>query len=542
MKKSKKSKKFLSGNEAIAWGAINAGIDVATTYPGTPASEIGDTLFRLAEDTEIQLYFEYSVNEKVAMEIAASAAATGVRSLVCMKHVGLNVASDVLMTLAYIGIKGGMVIVVADDPSMHSSQNEQDSRVYAKFAGIPMLEPSTPQEAMDMTMAAFDISELLELPVMIRTTTRISHTSSVVYVSSQDDKKTKNTFFKKDKHRWVPIPPVSRIRHKILLKQIEKAEKFVEKSEFNQVVGSGLTGIIASGIAIAYTEDALNELDCWEQVTFLKLGFTYPHSQELFCNFLNRVNKVLIIEELEPFQEDELKIVAQEAKKIFPILGKRSKHFSKLYELTPKQVKEVIADIVGIKYKEPIMPKIDDLCLKPIIPSLCSGCPHKETYLIIKKALVAAGLLEQTFSPTDIGCYTLGIFPPIEMADYLICMGSSIGSSCGFSVSTKQKIVAFIGDSTFFHSGVPALINAVHNKHVFCLVILDNQATAMTGFQPNSGDSVSIKKIVEACGVRNVIEINPYKKNKWDTVIKDFLIKNELSVVISKAPCIYLKK
>ncbi len=547
-------KLFLLGNEAIVRGAMEAGVAVSAAYPGTPSSEIANNLFHLSREDKSGLYFEFSTNEKVAMEVTAAASASGIRSLTCMKHVGLNVASDVLMTLAYVGTRGGMVIVTADDPSMHSSQNEQDNRIYAQFANLPMLEPTSPQEAKDMTIAAFELSEALELPVIIRTTTRTSHVRGPVELGELPNEKRLKGSFERDPRRWVPVPAVARIRHKVLLEKLEQAKDMAESSSFNRITGDGKLGIVASGVAACYVADALHDLDCHDQVTFLRLGFSFPQPEAMLLNFLKNVDRVLVVEELEPFQENALRLLAQGNSINVDISGKKTGHFSRLYEYDPLKVKSVIADLLGMDTDRPHLPDISGLPELPMRPpSLCQGCPHRETYNAVKQALKELDLEDNAIYPTDIGCYTLGLLPPIQMADYLLCMGSSVGSSAGFSVSTDQTVVSFIGDSTFFHSGISSLANAVHNRHRFCLVILDNSTTAMTGHQPNPGiqlkppgydnPRIPIEDVVRACGVKTVKKINPYKKDEAVRVFKEVLEKDDLSVVIAEAPCIlYLKR
>ncbi len=546
--------RLLLGNEAIVRGAIEAGAAVAAAYPGTPSSEIANNLFFISLEGDWPLYFEFSTNEKVAMEVAASAAAAGVRSLTCMKHVGMNVASDVLMTLAYVGVKAGMVIVTADDPYMHSSQNEQDNRAYSRFAGLPMLEPSSPGEARDMTIRAFEISESLELPVIIRTTTRTSHVRGPVKLGPLPEEVKRKGRFEKDMRRWVPVPAVARIRHKVLLEKDEKAQGLAEDSPFNSVKGHGTVGIVASGVSVCYVEDALSELDVKDRVRFLKLGFTFPYPVALLKDFIGKVERVLVVEELEPFLEDEIKILCKDMGRDIQVLGKSSGHFSRMYEFDPLMVKKAVSDLLGTAFVEPEMPDLSSLPPLPMRPpSLCKGCPHRETYNAVKKALRELGEEDVAVYPTDIGCYTLGLLPPIQMADYLLCMGSSVGSSSGFSVATDQRIVSFIGDSTFFHSGLSSLASAFHNEHKFCLVVLDNSTTAMTGHQPNPGieirppgydrPRIPIENAVKGLGIRNVRKVNPYKKKETVAIFKDVLSRDELSVVIAEAPCIlYYKK
>ncbi len=547
-------KMLLLGNEAIVRGAIEAGAAVAAAYPGTPSSEIANNLFFISLQGDWPLYFEFSTNEKVAMEVAASAAAAGVRSLTCMKHVGMNVASDVLMTLAYVGVKAGMVIVTADDPSMHSSQNEQDNRIYAKFANLPMLEPTSPQEAKEMTIEAFSISEALELPVIVRTTTRTSHVRGPVELGALPADVKKKGVFQKDPRRWVPVPAVARMRHKVLLEQMEKAKGLSEGSRFNTKTGNGAVGIVASGVSCCYVEDAIAELGIKDDVTFLKLGFPYPFPTDLLTDFIQGVTKILVVEELEPFLEDEIKILCKDLGKDIQVLGKASGHFSRMYEFDPLMVKKAIAKVLEMEVPMPELPDLSNIPPLPLRPpSLCQGCPHRETYNAVKEALKELGQEENAIYPTDIGCYTLGLLPPIQMADYLLCMGSSVGSSSGFSIATDHKIVSFIGDSTFFHSGLSSLASAYHNEHKFCLVILDNSTTAMTGHQPNPGieirpagydrPRIPIEEAVKGLGIKNVHKVNPYKKKESVALFKEVLSKDELSVVIAEAPCIlYYRK
>ncbi|WP_456431276.1 thiamine pyrophosphate-dependent enzyme [Thermosulfuriphilus sp.] len=464
-----------------------------------------------------------------------------------MKHVGLNVAADALMTLAYIGVKGGMVIITADDPSMHSSQNEQDNRFYAKLSGLPMLEPIDPQEAKEMTVFAFELSERLELPVLLRTTTRTSHVRAPVTLGPLPKEVRKRGEFVKDPKRFVPVPAVARVRHQILLERGQEAQIMADGSRFNEIIGQGPLGIITSGVAVNYVLDAVEELGLKDKVSILKLGFTHPWPVGLIADFLKKVEVVLVVEELEAFLEEAARILAQEREIKVSILGKATGHLPRLYEFNPAIVRKAIAEAAGLEAhgkKRADLSWIPELPPRP--PTLCPGCPHRETYLIIKEALKDLG--EEAIYPTDIGCYTLGLLPPIQMADYLICMGSSVGSACGFSAATQQRIISFIGDSTFFHAGIPPLVNAVYNQHRFTLVVLDNETTAMTGHQPTPSQDlmppgyehpkVSIEEVCRAIGVREVVTINPYRKEEALEAVKELLKKDELSVLVSRAPCI----
>ncbi len=531
-------KAFLLGNEAIARGAIEAGIGFATTYPGTPASEIGDNLFGVAQ--EAGFYFEYSVNEKVALEMAISACFSEVRSLVSMKHVGLNVASDPFVSIAYTGTRAGLVIVSAGDPSQHSSQNEQDNRLYSKLANLPMLEPSNPQEAYQMTKYGFKLSEELELPVLLVTTTRVNHSRGMVKLGNIPADRKRFGQFEKDPQRFVVIPSVGLKRHKVLLKAIQKAAHKSEDNSYNFIEGEGEIGIATSGVSSSYVQDGVSDLGLEDRVSILKLGFTHPLPEKLCKSFLKRVNRVLVVEEMTPYLEDQLKAPSQEMNVNIPIYGKKTGHLPRIYEYHPDQVKQALAQVAGENYSKPEPINLDQLPVRP--PVLCPGCPHRATYYAVKSVVD-----EDTIFPSDIGCYTLGFLPPFNAADIMLCMGASVGTANGFSKATNQDIVAFIGDSTFYHSGVPPLINAVHNGSKFTLVVLDNQTTAMTGHQPHPGiesqeagvktRAVSIEKVAKGCGVEFVRTVNPFDLGPTKKAIKEAVEFDGLSVVISKGAC-----
>jgi len=531
---------LLLGNEAIARGALEAGVAFATCYPGTPSSEIPEQFFAISKETD--LYFEYSTNEKVALEVGAGAAVSGVRTMVTMKHVGLNVASDPLMTLAYTGIKGGMVVINADDPSLFSSQNEQDNRYYARLSGLPMLEPTTPQEMKDMVVYAFDLSEQLEVPVIVRTTTRLAHIRGAVKLGPMKERKPKG-FFKKNPFHFVCVPAVSRQLHKELLEKNDRALAISEKSPYNEIVGKGKWGVVANSVAVDYAWDAVIDLGIKDKVSLLKLRFSWPMPKETILGFLKQVDKVLVVEELEPIFENEIRSIAQENGITIPIKGKGVGKLSKLFEYDPRMVREAMSTFFGVDYawKSPVDTS-DFPALPGRPPTLCPGCPHRATYYAIKQVYG-----KDAVYPTDIGCYTLGLLPPISMADFVICMGSSVSSSCGFSRATDQKVTAFIGDSTFFHSGITGLVNAVHNNHKFTLVILDNETTAMTGHQPHPGmdaaplgvnlPQISIEAVVRGCGVQDVHVVKPFNVKKTIEAVKATQEYDGLSVIISKEIC-----
>ena len=547
---------LLLGNEALVRGALEAGMAFATCYPGTPSSEVPDTLYRLkkTEPKKAGYYFEYSTNEKVALEVAAGAAVSGLRTLCTMKHVGLNVAADPLMTLAYVGVRGGMVILTADDPSLFSSQNEQDNRFYARLSGLPMLEPASPAEIKEMTKYAFELSEKLESPVFLRTTTRVNHTRGPVKFERLAKVK-KQAKFVKNPFRFVTVPAVSRNLHLRLLKVFDQAQAISETSPYNTISGRGEWGIVTCGVCANYVSDALAELGATSKIKVFKLGMSWPLPEKKLLRFMKSVKKLFVVEELEPQVEKALRALAQEKGLKLDISGKQSKipdksvdvappaFLSRAYEYNPRLVRDAIATTFKLKHKNPSpvsMANLPQLPGRP--PNLCPGCPHRATYYAIKQVVGKDAIF-----PTDIGCYTLGLLPPISMADFVICMGSSVSGACGISRATGQKVVAFIGDSTFFHSGLTGLVNAVHNKHDITLVILDNGTTAMTGHQPHPGvdtkalgdatTHVDIEQAVRGLGVEQVTVIKPFKLKSSMAAIKQTVEQKGVKVIISKELC-----
>ena len=546
---SKKRKELLLGNEAIVRGALESGIDVATTYPGTPSSEIADTFSEIAihlknKGEEPSFYFQYSTNEKVALEFAAAASVAGLRSLTCMKHVGLNVASDAFITYMYVGCKGGHLIVTADDPSCHSSQNEQDNRYYAILANSPMLEPSSPQEAKDMTISGFKISEELRLPVLLRTTTRLSHSRGPVSFGKINwEKKKKKGEFEKNP-LMVTVPAVARKCHPILLKKMERAEKISEESRFNKIIEmDGNRGIVTSGVSYNYVMEAVEDLGI--KCRILKLGMTNPLPKKMCEEFIHSCREIIVVEELEPFLEDRFKAMAQEIGEKVKIYGKGYGKFTHLYEYDLDIVEETLGKMFGKKVKKGRGAKIKvKIPSRP--PTLCPGCPHRAAFYAVKKVAPKNAIF-----PTDIGCYTLGKDPPLEIGDFLLCMGSNAGTACGFSHSTDQKVVSFMGDSTFFHAGMPAIINAVHHDHDCVITILDNRTTAMTGHQPHPGIEedgmggkavpIKVEEVVKGLGVKHVQIVNPNNLEETKKAFKNALEYEGTSVVVAKAPCILLE-
>ena len=520
------------GNEAITRGLIEAGVRFASTYPGTPSSEIGVILEKIAE--EVGMYFEFSTNEKVALEAASGAAAAGIRSFAFMKHVGLNVASDPLMTLAYAGVDGGMVIMTADDPSAHSSQNEQDNRYYALLSLLPMLEPSTPSEAKEMVKEAFDLSERLHSPVLFRTTTRINHARGIIEMAPRMETARKSEF-KKDARRYVNVPANARLNRLKLLDRLAQAAQESEESPLNYVIGDSGVGIITSGVSYGYAQEWLDE------VSILKLGFTHPLPEKMIARFLQEKEMVIVVEELDPYLEDQVLRIARQNGIDTPIFGKRTGHLPRPYEYSPDVIKS-LRSLVPIN-RDVVPLEKPDIVLPNRPPMLCAGCPHRGTFYAVKKAVGK----EDVIYSSDIGCYTLGIQPPYQTADFILCMGGGVGAAGGFSEATDQRVIAFIGDSTFFHTGIPPLINAVFNQHRFTVVIMDNRATAMTGHQPHPGtgrqhggrqtNPLEIEPIVRACGVSFVETVDPADIKQTTAVMRRAMEHDSVSVVITKHPC-----
>lgn len=510
--------KLLTGDEAIARGAWEAGVKVAAAYPGTPSTEILENLALYDE-----VYAEWSPNEKVALEVAGNAAIAGVRAIASMKHVGVNVAADPLMTLSYVGVGRGLVIVSADDPGMHSSQNEQDNRLYAPFAKIPMLEPANSQEALDMTKAAFEMSEEYDTPVLIRATTRVCHSKSPVRLSDRVEVPTRE--FVRATAKYVMIPGHARKRHVLVEERSVRLAELSERSPFNRVAkGRGDIGIITSGVASQYAREVAPEAD------FLLLGMTHPLPERMIGEFAASVKKVYVVEELEPYLEERVSALGIEVtgKAVFPRCG----------ELNPELVRK------GLFGKEPETVRIPaDVTVPMRPPVLCPGCPHRGFFHIVNK--------NKLFVTGDIGCYTLSVLPPLTSMDTCICMGASISGAIGFAKAFEnqpgKRVVAALGDSTFMHSGLTGLMDTVYNKAKVITCILDNRTTAMTGHQDHPGTgftakgepthAVVIADVARALGIRHVYEVDPYNLEETDRAFKACLALEEPSVIVAKRPC-----
>ena len=517
------NKKFLSGNEAIAHGAFKGGCTVAAAYPGTPSSEILENVAHFKE----HIYCEWSVNEKVAMEVVIGASFAGARALTAMKHVGLNVAADPLMTQAYIGANGGLVIISADDPGMHSSQNEQDNRFYAKFAKIPLLEPSDSQETYDMTAAAFAISEQFNTPIIVRTTTRISHSSGIVDLGDFTPLPSTGRSYTKQVDKTVPIPLHARRMRVAVEERTEKLREYGNSCPFNRMeLGSAEVGFVTSGVSYQHVKEVFPE------ASVLKLGLSNPLPTGLIKDFAAKVKRLYVIEELDPFLEEQIRALGI----------KVEDHAVKLNigELNPARLKVLRAEINN----EPA-PTIaskgvgEGLPARP--PVLCAGCGHRAVFYALNK-------LKATVTG-DIGCYSLGMFKPLDAMDTCVCMGASVGMAHGFQKAGYDKpIAAVLGDSTFFHSGITGLLNVVYNSGVSTIIVLDNRTTAMTGHQQNPGtgrtlmgeetQAVTVEQVARGVGVQRVRVIDCYDMAEVEQVLKEELTSDEPSVIVAKRPCL----
>jgi TPP-dependent indolepyruvate ferredoxin oxidoreductase alpha subunit len=656
---------LLNGDEAVARGALEAGVQVATAYPGTPSTEILEAIAEAAK--HFGIYAEWSINEIVAMEVAAGASMAGVRSIVSMKHVGLNVAADAAMTLAYTGVKGGLVIAVCDDPQMHSSQNEQDTRYFSVHSDIPLFDAGNPQEALDMTRKAFKISERLQLPVIVRLTTRVAHGKGRVRIRGIV-KGSRKAEFDKDASRWVMVPSNAIKRHSVLKEKLREATELVNSSDFNVIEDNGKeVGIVGSGIGYYYARSVLDT----KQFSWLKLGFVYPFPNEVFKNFASKVKKVIVIEELRPYIEERIRCLHPE------ILGKNNTELDEVGEFTPDILRDAFASL-GLCEKTELQNMLE-LPSRP--PVLCPGCPHRAFYYALntinqfvycnpKKCngcvvceYACSMEKEETFNPVksriravrlntfsniamtcrtcndapcvaacpkdaltqstedktiivderrcngcgwcieaceygaitlhpstkkaivcdmcngepvcvqwcpesalslkgkttdkivtgDIGCYTLGFMPPINAVQTCLCMGAGISQAAGMiHAGVKDKTFAVIGDSTFFHGGMPGLLNIAYNKSNVCVVILDNNTVAMTGHQPTPGSGknalgeqtkiIELADVARSLGIENVKIVDPYDVEETRKAIKEVLDYRGPSVIISRRPCPLLVK
>lgn len=515
-------KRLMIGNEAVARGAYEAGVTVVSSYPGTPSTEITENIVKFNE-----IYVEWAPNEKVAAEVAIGASIGGARSMACMKHVGMNVMADPLFTVSYIGTNGGLVFCVADDPGMHSSQNEQDSRHYAKASKTVMLEPSDSRECKEFTKLAYEISEKFDTPAIVRLSTRVSHSQGLVEENERMETELKP--YEKNIRKNVMMPANAKLRHVFVEERMKALAEYAESCEINRLEeNGGEIGIITSGISYMYAKEALGD-----RVDYLKLGMVYPLPEKLIRDFAARHKTVYVIEELDPVFEEYCKSLGLE------VIGKEK--FTLLGEYTPSMIKKAVfneepAEFVTIDEDIPVRP-----------PVMCSGCPHRGTFYVLSKmGLTVSG---------DIGCYTLGAVAPLASVDTTVCMGASVSGAMGMAkargVEFNKKLVAVIGDSTFIHSGITGLIDIVYNKGNNTVIILDNSITGMTGHQDNPSTGYTIRKepttqvnlvaLAKAIGVRRVEIVDPFDTDGFEKVLKTELEAEEPSVIIAQRPCALLK-
>lgn len=514
-------KKLMLGNAAVARGAYEAGVSVVSSYPGTPSTEITENIVKYDD-----IYVEWAPNEKVACEVAVGASIAGARSMTCMKHVGLNVMADPVFTASYTGVNGGMVLCVADDQGMHSSQNEQDSRHYAKASKILMLEPSDSAECKEFTKKAYELSEQYDTPVFLRLSTRVSHSQSLVEEEEKTDYQLKD--YDKNPAKYVMMPGNAIKRHVVVEERMRKLAEMTETTELNTVEDNGSKiGVISAGIAYVYAKEALGD-----SVNYLKLGAVYPLPEKLIKSFAVKCDKVFVIEELDPFIEEHCRGIGVD------VIGKEA--FTLLGEYTPSMIKKAVLGVDGAESAQ-----IEEtIPVRP--PVMCPGCPHRGTFYVLKKLGVTVS--------GDIGCYTLGAAAPLCSVDTTICMGASVSAAHGMVKARgnefAKKLVSVIGDSTFMHSGITGLVDIVYNKGVNTVIILDNSITGMTGHQDNPTTGYTIRKevtkqvnliaLAKAVGVESVVVADPFDIKNFEEVVKTELAKEEPSVIIAQRPCALL--
>lgn len=515
-------KKLLIGNAAVARGAYEAGVRFCSSYPGTPSTEITEEIVKYNE-----VYAEWAPNEKVACEAAIGASLGGARAMSCMKHVGLNVMADPVFTVSYMGVNGGLVLCVADDPGMHSSQNEQDSRHYAKASKVLMLEPSDSQECKDFTKLAFELSEQFDTPVFVRLSTRVSHSQSLVELCEREEAALKP--YEKNIAKNVMMPANAIKRHVVVEERIKALKEYAETAPINKIIDNGSRiGVISAGIDYEYSHEALGD-----KVNYLKLGMLYPLPEKLILDFVKGLDKVYVIEELDPYIEEHCKALGIE------VVGKDE--LTLLGEYTPAMIKKLVLNV------DPPKSASVDSPLPARPPVMCAGCPHRATFYVLKKlGLTVCG---------DIGCYTLGAVAPLGAVDTVICMGASIGAAFGMAKvrgeEFNKKLVAVIGDSTFVHSGITGLIDIVYNKGNNTVIILDNSITGMTGHQDNPTTGYTIRgeetkqlnlvALCKAIGVEHITVADPFDLKNFEEVVKRETERDEPSVIIAQRPCALLK-
>ncbi|MCR5743218.1 MAG: indolepyruvate ferredoxin oxidoreductase subunit alpha [Lachnospiraceae bacterium] len=535
-------KQYVMGNGAIALGALSAGVNLVSGYPGTPSSEIIETISKTPHEN---VYLEWSVNEKVAMEVAAAASYSGARSMVTMKQMGLNVAGDPLMSMAYVGVKGGLVVVSADDPGPISSQTEQDTRRYASFARIPVFDPSSPEEAFEMVQDAFEYSEKYATPVLFRPTTRVCHAYASVTTKEEFSGRAVEGFVK-DSSKWVIFPRLSFANHaKMEERNVRIAEDF-SGYRFNTCEGSGSKAVITSGISYAYAKEYLKK---HSDVRLIKLGTPYPFPERFVLESLEGVSEVLSFEELSPFLEENVLQLIGKYHLNLTVHGKLDGSVPHSGENSADSAAKIIGAFLGASDEATGIDVSDMPKLPARPPVLCAGCPHRASFYAVKKAMGK----QKSYFCGDIGCYTLGNAKPLDMVDTCLCMGAGITMAQGFDhIDGEGTCFAFVGDSTFFASGITGVVNAVYNEADMVLCVLDNSTTAMTGHQPHPGtgrnmmgdivEKVSIEKILEGIGLKKIITVDPLDLDASVAAVKECVALPGVKAIIFKSPCIAITK
>lgn len=535
--------RFLMGNEAIALAAIHAGVNLVSGYPGTPSTEVLETAAKMNDGS---IHVQWSVNEKAALEVAAGASYAGARTMVTMKQVGLNVASDPLMSLAYVGVKGGMVILVADDPGPISSQTEQDTRHFARFSKLPCYDPSSPEEAYEMVFKAFEVSEKYNTPVILRPTTRVCHGCAGVKVRETPIKNTPEGFIK-DSKRWVVFPAASYQNHIRIEKRYPVLSDEFSESEFNFISGDGKIGIACGGISYAYVREAVASLGIGDKVCIFKVGTPHPFPEKKAVEFIKSVEKIIVFEELDPVIERELVYLCAKNELPCNVYGKLTGNNVLAGENTVEEIEKRLAEFMGLTVKEAETLPSADLAVRP--PVLCAGCPHRASFYAVKRAMKG----KKAVFCGDIGCYTLGNAMPLDMVDTCLCMGADVTIAQGLKIIEPDSVCfSFIGDSTFFASGITGVVNAVYNQTDIVLIVLDNSTTAMTGQQPHPGtgatmmgeisQKISIEKVLSSVGVSHVETVDPFDHEKAVEAVKNAAEKTGVKAVVFRAPCIAVSK
>lgn len=535
-------KKLLMGNEAVAYGAAAAGVGLVSGYPGTPSTEVLETVAKI--NTNKEIYVEWSTNEKAALEVAAGAAYAGMRSMVTMKQVGLNVASDPLMSLAYVGVKGGMVVLVADDPGPLSSQTEQDTRHFTRYANLPVFDPATPEEAYEMTLAAFALSEQIGKPVFLRPTTKVCHSCATMEVADSWSPKQAEGFVKDPK--WVIFPPLAYRAHVEIEALQQRLADELSDSPFNRVSGAGRVGVAACGVSRTYVTELAARFNL--PVKILEVGIPNPFPAKLGAEFLRGLDRVIVFEELDPVIEEGLIELAYQRRITVEILGKKTGHTPCAGEFTYEIVRDALAKVLELELKDdaPCAPPPELPVRNPV---LCAGCPHRASFYAVKLAMKG----QKAVFTGDIGCYTLGNAKPLEMTDTCLCMGAGITVAQGLKRAQPDTAhIAFVGDSTFFHTGLPGIANAVYNQTDITVVILDNYTTAMTGHQPHPGigktmmgiqhGKIDIYGVVKALGAAYVKKADPFDLENAVKTVQEAVAEPGVSVVIFESPCIAIVK